>query len=105
MNLLCNNEEGVTAFWHMDGGTGLSSLIITWQIGRPKLAKFGSQSLVYAKVKNLSLRDVAARCNVDHANVSKIEQGKLNISLTTLVELAAGLGVPPKKFLDFEIPE
>lgn len=69
------------------------------------LTRFGSHVAGLRQSKNFSLRDVAARCNVDHANVSKIEQGKLNISLTTLVELATGLGVAPKKLLDFEIPE
>jgi transcriptional regulator with XRE-family HTH domain len=44
--------------------------------------------------KNLSLQEVAQRCNMDDSNISKIEHGKRDSSLTTLAQLAEGLGVP-----------
>ncbi|HZE82682.1 MAG TPA: helix-turn-helix transcriptional regulator [Puia sp.] len=43
--------------------------------------------------KDLSLQEVASRCSLDDSNISKIEHGKRDSSLTTIAELAEGLGV------------
>jgi transcriptional regulator with XRE-family HTH domain len=48
---------------------------------------------------------MASRCDVDHAKISKIESNKANLMVTTLMELADGLGVHPKKLLDFDVEE
>lgn len=53
--------------------------------------------------KELSLRQLAALCNVDHSVIAKIEKGEINITILTLVELAKGLEVNPKKLVDFEV--
>jgi len=37
------------------------------------------------------------------ATVSDIENGKRNLSFTTLIDLAKGLGKHPKELFDFEI--
>jgi transcriptional regulator with XRE-family HTH domain len=42
---------------------------------------------------------------VDHAKISKIENNKANLLITTLVELADGLGVHPKKLLDIDFDD
>jgi transcriptional regulator with XRE-family HTH domain len=55
--------------------------------------------------KGLSIRQLAARCDVDHAKISKIESNKANMMVTTLMELAEGLAIHPKKMLDFEIDD
>jgi len=51
--------------------------------------------------KNLSQEDVSYRCEVDRAKISKIENGTENYNVTTLIELARGLGVEPKTLLEF----
>lgn len=53
--------------------------------------------------RELSLRQLAAMCNVDHSVIAKIEKGEINITILTLAELAKGLEVHPKKLMDFEI--
>lgn len=53
----------------------------------------------------LTLREVAANCELDDSNISKIEQGHFNVQLSTLIELAKGLGIPAKRLLDFEVKE
>ena len=37
--------------------------------------------------------------------VSDIENGKRNLAFTTLIDLAIGLGIPPKKLFDFDIEQ
>jgi transcriptional regulator with XRE-family HTH domain len=53
--------------------------------------------------QNLIFRQLAQNCNIDHSDISKIEKGKKNIQLTTILELAKGLGLHPRELFDFEI--
>ena len=66
-------------------------------------AGFGAKLKAIRESKRLSLGDVALNCNLDATKISKIESGKFNIQLSTIFELAKGLGVEPKELLDFKI--
>lgn len=55
--------------------------------------------------KKFSLLQLSYNCTLDESNISKIEHGKLNITLASIVELAKGLEIHPKKLLDFELEE
>ena len=63
--------------------------------------KFGKKLQKIREGKTLSLLDVSYACSLDESHISKIEHGKFNISLATIIELAKGLGVPPSELLDF----
>lgn len=69
------------------------------------LIKFGANLAKLRKAKKLSLRQLSALCNVDQADLSRMENGKINVSVTTVVDLATGLNIHPKKLFDFEISE
>lgn len=64
--------------------------------------QFGKHLEKVRKSKEMSLRDVASMCSLDNSNISKMEKGKLNITLATIIELAKGLGVHPKELLDYD---
>lgn len=69
----------------------------------PSIQKqFGANLQRVRMEKGLSLRALAANCNLDDSNISKIEQGKFDIQLSTLFELAKGLGVEARVLLEFE---
>lgn len=70
-----------------------------------RLRKIAANLTKIRESKGLSIRQLATRCDVDHGKISKIEGNKVNLMVTTLMELAEGLGVHPKKLLDFEIDE
>ena len=53
-------------------------------------------------MKNLSFRALSQKCDLDYADLNKIEKGKRNITLTTIAELARGLNVHPKELFDFD---
>lgn len=63
--------------------------------------QFGANLQKIRMAKGLSLRALAANCNLDDSNISKIEQGKVDIQLSTLFELAKGLGVEASELLSF----
>lgn len=65
--------------------------------------QFGANLQKIRIAKGLTLRGLAANCNLDDSNISKIEQGKVDIQLSTLFELAKGLEVSHKLLIDFEL--
>ncbi|GGH12130.1 helix-turn-helix domain-containing protein [Mucilaginibacter phyllosphaerae] len=66
-------------------------------------ASFGLHIKKIRESKGYSLIEVDQRCDLDESNISKIENGKVNIQLSTIFELAKGLGIEPKELLDFKI--
>ena len=63
--------------------------------------KFGENLQKIRNNKGLSLRDLSAKCDVDDSKISKIENGKFNIALSTIIELAKGLEIDAKELMDF----
>lgn len=64
------------------------------------LKKFGENLKKIRKSKELSLRELSSLCSVDFGDISKIESGKINITILTVLELARALEVQPKKLFD-----
>lgn len=62
---------------------------------------FGKNLQKIRESKNLSLLEVSYNCSIDNSKISKIEHGKFNVTLSTILELAKGLEVNPKKLFDF----
>lgn len=67
-----------------------------------RLGQFAEHLSMLRKKKGLSLRELAARCNVDFSKIGKIEKKKSNLTVTTLIELAEGLDVHPKELLNID---
>ncbi len=65
------------------------------------LQKFGEHIKELREGKNLTLRELSAACEIDNSKISRIEMGKMNITLLTLLELASGLELPPSDLMDF----
>ena len=65
------------------------------------LQKFGAHIKHLREQKRLSLRELSYACNIDNSKISKIEQGKVNVTILTLLELSVGLEVAPTELLDF----
>jgi transcriptional regulator with XRE-family HTH domain len=66
-------------------------------------SRFGLHIKGIRESKGFSLIEVDRRCDLDESNISKIENGKVNIQLSTIFELAKGLGVEPRELLEFKI--
>ena len=67
-----------------------------------RLEQFADHLKALRKKKGLSIRELAARCNVDFSKIGKLENKKANLTLTTLIELAEGLDIHPKELLNIE---
>jgi len=69
--------------------------------GNQYLIQFGQHLRSLRKSKNLSLRKLAAKCNVEHADIVRYEKGEINMTFMTLVELSKGLEIGIKELIDF----
>lgn len=65
--------------------------------------QFGKRLAALRKKKKLSFRQLAQRCDVDHSDISKYEHGLKDLRLTTIVDLAIGLGVHPAELFNFDV--
>ncbi|WP_017496764.1 helix-turn-helix domain-containing protein [Flavobacterium sp. WG21] len=63
---------------------------------------FGKQIEKLRLRQNLSYRQLAQRCDLDHSTISKIEKGEVNIQLSSIVQLSKGLKVSPKDLFNFD---
>jgi transcriptional regulator with XRE-family HTH domain len=64
--------------------------------------RFGANLKKIRDEKGLSLRALASKCDLDDSQISKIENAKWDVQLSTVFELAKGLEVDPKALLDFK---
>lgn len=64
---------------------------------------FGKRVEMFRKKLNLSYRELAQKCDVDHSNISKIEKGGVDLRISTIQELAKGLDVHPQQLFDFKL--
>lgn len=59
----------------------------------------GSNIRTLRTSKGIRQHELAARCNMEKASLSRIESGKTNLTLSTLQRLAAELQVEPVTLL------
>ncbi len=55
--------------------------------------------------KGLSQEQLASKCSVNAAKISRIENARRDYMFSTILEIAEGLEVDPKKLLDFDLKE
>lgn len=71
------------------------------EIDKIRLKQFGDNLKKLREARGLSVRELASQCDVDFSKINKLENNKGNITLTTLFELAEGLGVHPSALLNY----
>jgi transcriptional regulator with XRE-family HTH domain len=62
--------------------------------------KFGKGLQKLRESKGLSLVELSYNCSLDPSKISKIEHGRFNITLRTVMELAKGLEVHPSELFE-----
>lgn len=66
--------------------------------------RFGKNLQKIRERKKLSLLEVSYRCSIDNSKISKIEHGRFDIRLSTILELSKGLDIHPRELLAFDLP-
>jgi transcriptional regulator with XRE-family HTH domain len=65
------------------------------------LKKLGEKLADLKKAQKLSYRKLAAKCDIDFADLKKYEKG-VDIKFSTLIELAELYNINPKDLIDLE---
>jgi transcriptional regulator with XRE-family HTH domain len=63
------------------------------------LRKFGKQLTALRIQKKMSIRELAIATGLEPVRLRKIEAGLVNLSFTTILSLARGLGTDPHELL------
>jgi transcriptional regulator with XRE-family HTH domain len=63
------------------------------------LEKFGAHVKQLRKDKGMTMLEVEVLTGISEGSISKIENGKKNPALTTIIKLAKGLSTPPSELL------
>lgn len=63
------------------------------------LIVFGENLRKIRTGKGLSQRDLSALCTIDNADISRMENGEINVTLKTVAQLAEALDIPLIKLL------
>ncbi len=70
---------------------------------KKRLAKFREILIKLRTERKLSQRGLSYLCDVDYAKINRLETNtETNLNITTLFELARGLGVHPKDLIDYD---
>jgi len=72
------------------------------EVQRITLKKFGRHLQTLRRTKNLSLRKLALNCNIEHSDIKRYENGEINMTLLTILELAKGLDIEVKELMDYQ---
>ncbi len=65
------------------------------------LTKFAAHLISLREAQGISIRELAARSDLEYSQVQRIEKGKVNFAFTTLLALAEGLNVTPDTLLNY----
>jgi transcriptional regulator with XRE-family HTH domain len=74
------------------------------QSDKTNLKKLGANIKRLREAKGFSFRELSYACDIDNSKISKIEKGQVNITFTTILQLAKALEVQPNELLktDFD---
>lgn len=65
---------------------------------------FGSQLRKLRLTKGISMRKLALQADMEYSQLSKIERGVINTTISTVYVLSEALDIPTKDFFDFKLP-
>lgn len=66
------------------------------------LIAIGNNIRIIREEKNISQAELAARCNYEKSNMSRIESGKTNLTIGTLLNIAESLDTTIVKIITIE---
>jgi transcriptional regulator with XRE-family HTH domain len=65
---------------------------------------FGKQLRKLRQGKGLSMRKLASEVDMEYSQLSKIERGVINTTISYVYALAVALDIPVKEFFNFKFP-
>ncbi|WP_304590734.1 helix-turn-helix domain-containing protein [Bacteroides acidifaciens] len=66
------------------------------------LTKIGERIKAWRKKRKMEQQDLAAACNFEKSNMSRIEAGGSNMTFRTLLKISKALNIKVKELVDVE---
>jgi len=66
---------------------------------------FGDQLRKLRSQKGISMRKLALQADMEYSQLSKIERGVINTTISTVYALSQALDIPMIEFFDFKLPK
>jgi transcriptional regulator with XRE-family HTH domain len=67
-----------------------------------RLRAFGLHLRSLRKAKNLTMKDLAFEADIELSQIHRIEKGKTNPTLSTIILIAEALGEPAARLFEFK---
>ncbi len=64
------------------------------------IAEFGARVRAARYAAGLTIEDLAAKAGIDYQQVSRVELGRVNTTISTAIAIARALGMQPGELLD-----
>lgn len=74
-------------------------------VNKSFIISFGKNLRKVRTSKKVSMQTLAYIINVEYSQISRIELGKINTSISTIYEIANALEIPIKDLFDFDYLE
>lgn len=68
------------------------------------LKEIGEKIVEYRKRNNQTQGDISFFTGIEISEISRYEQGKINLTISTLLKFSQALKIHPKELFDFEFP-
>ena len=65
---------------------------------------FGDQLRKLRLTKGISMRKLALQADMEYSQLSKIERGVINTTISTVYALSEALDIPMREFFNFQLP-
>ena len=65
---------------------------------------FGEHLRKLREERELSIRQLAVECDIEHSQIYRIETGEINTTISMVRKIADGLNVSHQELFDFKFP-
>jgi transcriptional regulator with XRE-family HTH domain len=66
---------------------------------------FGEHLRKLREERGLSIRQLAAQCDLEHSQIQRIETGAINTTISMVCKIAEGLSITHQELFDFSFPD
>lgn len=80
-------------------------VVVNYKHNQAYCIAFGNRLRVLRQEKGISMRGLAKEADIEYSQLSKIERGVINTTISTVYALAQALDIPVKDFYDFKNPK
>jgi transcriptional regulator with XRE-family HTH domain len=77
-------------------------VFVNYKVNQEFCVALGTQVRGIRQKQGLSMRQLALQAEMEYSQLSKIERGVINTTVSTLQSLAEAMNIPVKDFFDFK---